>query len=144
MDMPRCSTCRWWDIEPHDEGMGVSRCLRIPEWWDATTWSDEGDRVWTAEANGILAFANDGSSYRADLLTLPNFGCVMHVADAPGENRDTLRYLARIQSGSAPYGSNEMLFRLKDLGWIEQVGRWDWKITPAGVKALQAIPDEKP
>jgi hypothetical protein len=83
----RCASCRWWDTEPYSEGMGVRRCTRIPEWWDATTWSTEGDfdRVWTPAATGILAFANDGSSYRADLLTLPAFGCVMWEPPANAE-----------------------------------------------------------
>lgn len=54
------------------------KCTRIPEWFEATGWSPEGDFVLKPEAADLLAFANDGSGYQAELLTLPTFGCVMH------------------------------------------------------------------
>ena len=77
--MPRCATCRHWEREePYCRELSVNRCMRVVEWWDATIWNDSGDRVLTPEAEGILAFANDASSYAATLLTLGEFGCVMH------------------------------------------------------------------
>lgn len=76
-----CATCRYWDAEPHHESLQVRQCLRVMEWWEATEWGDDEPdycmRVWKPEAVDVLAFANDGSSYRASLLTRPEFGCVM-------------------------------------------------------------------
>ena len=80
----RCATCRHWDAEPHSENMQVHRCRRVLEWWEATSWDDDGERVWKPEAADVLAFTNDGSSYRADLLTRPEFGCVMWEASDAG------------------------------------------------------------
>jgi hypothetical protein len=78
MNEQRCATCKWWSDEPESASLSVRRCLRVLQWWDATEWDDDGmDLKWTAEASGVLAFADDGSSYRAGLLTRPEFGCVM-------------------------------------------------------------------
>jgi hypothetical protein len=54
--------------------------LRVIEWWNATCWGgaeDDYNLVWTPAAENTLAFAEDGSSYAARLLTRPTFGCVM-------------------------------------------------------------------
>jgi hypothetical protein len=78
---PRCSTCKHWERdEPYSRELGVRRCMRVPEWWEATTWNNDCARVWKPDMVGTLAFANDGSSYAATLLTLADFGCVMHEA----------------------------------------------------------------
>ena len=78
-----CASCRHWDAQPYAESPHVRRCKRVPEWWNATTWDEHTfDRVLTAAEKDTLAFANDGSSYAASLLTRPQFGCVMHEARA--------------------------------------------------------------
>jgi hypothetical protein len=46
---------------------------------NATEWDKDYERrVLIEKYRGVLAFAVDGSGYIANLLTLPNFGCVMH------------------------------------------------------------------
>lgn len=76
---PRCATCKHWERdEPYSRELGVKRCMRVPEWWEATEWNEEGDRVWKPEMESTFAFANDGSSYAATFLTRAEFGCVMH------------------------------------------------------------------
>lgn len=73
-----CETCRWWDAEWRYQSTEVRRCTRIPEYWDATRWTDdEYETRITCNADD-LAFAQDGSDYRAMLLTRAQFGCVLH------------------------------------------------------------------
>lgn len=75
-----CETCRWWETtaDEYDERWksGVRRCMKIPMFWDSTKWDDDGER--RILVSDSLAFAQDASDYSAVLLTLPNFGCVMH------------------------------------------------------------------
>ena len=82
--MNNCKTCKHWD-KPKERsigyGLGLGRCRNIPMFWDMTEWKEEGDgRKFTAAAEGKLAFAQDGSDYRAFVLTKPEFGCVSHEA----------------------------------------------------------------
>jgi hypothetical protein len=91
-----CETCQFWEPEEYEDRstytdddpaplskrLRLRRCSRVIQWWDATQWDKDGQRVATPEAAEVLAFVNDGSSYRADLLTRPDFGCVMHQPQA--------------------------------------------------------------
>lgn len=76
--MPKCKTCRWWDPSEAKMGGLVRICTKVPMFWDATTWDDAGNRSFTKEHADKLAFTQDASDYRADLLTRAEFGCVMH------------------------------------------------------------------
>jgi len=82
-DTPRCATCRFWQENEFYgwEGRDIEtrHCAYAPELWEATTWSREADKqVLLPEHKDVLAFVQDGSSYKAALLTKADFGCVAH------------------------------------------------------------------
>jgi len=80
-EWPRCATCRFWTpiSDWAAQGLGLQKCTYAEELWEATKWSEDANRrVLQPEHAGRLAFANDGSSYHADLMTMANFGCVAH------------------------------------------------------------------
>lgn len=78
----RCLDCKHWarGTDGHyPDHHGLGKCMRVRLFWDCTEWGDESadfQRVFTKEAEGNLAFVQDGSDYRAELLTLADFGCV--------------------------------------------------------------------
>ena len=76
--MKLCETCKYWNFErgEYQEVKGLGKCERIVEIWEATEWSDECIRIELDPT--CMAYAYDGSSYAAGLLTKPSFGCVMH------------------------------------------------------------------
>ena len=76
-----CGQCRHWmetdNNYPKDFGLG--KCGRVRLFWECTEWGDVGEdfrRIFTEEAKGNKAFVQDGSDYRAELITLADFGCV--------------------------------------------------------------------
>ena len=80
MSEGRCVTCKWWSDEATRSKPELRECDRIPQRWDAFEWDDDAgnwDDVLKPEFADIKAFAEDGSSYRAALVTAPDFGCVM-------------------------------------------------------------------
>lgn len=79
-DVPRCSTCQFWRPPTDGTGsdFGLGRCKAAPMFWDATDWDEECNRRLLPEYAETKAFVQDGSDYRAVLLTKPDFGCVMH------------------------------------------------------------------
>lgn len=77
--MNRCKNCKHWDaaIKEPDDLPNIGICRAVSQYWDATKWADDYEsRVLKPEYENKLAFAQDGSDYRADLITLPEFGCV--------------------------------------------------------------------
>ena len=73
-----CSNCKYWDEGKTfgvDDELCVSRCNRIPMFWDSTAWADDGQS--RKFINDSKAFAQDGSDYNAYLLTKPDFYCNM-------------------------------------------------------------------
>lgn len=82
--MNNCKTCRHWQQclqyeTGHSQGLG--RCSAALMLWDCTEWRDDADeRVLMKEHENTKAFVQDGSDYRATLLTKPDFGCVLHEA----------------------------------------------------------------
>lgn len=81
--MNLCQTCKFWNRETEygsEYDLGLGRCKRIPEFWMATTWDDEGERVLSPEFADCKAFSQDGSDYHSVLYSAPDFGCVMHQA----------------------------------------------------------------
>lgn len=83
--MARCDECKYWDenelkkAEPNNFLIGL--CTRVMPFWDATTW--EGGRFNEQITKRVLLpefadrrfFAQDGSDYRADVYTTPDFFC---------------------------------------------------------------------
>lgn len=80
--MDTCATCKHWDRQkPMESGhkLGLGRCKNVPQLWDATDWDEEGLNFELVEKyRDRKAFAEDGSSYMAHLLTMPDFGCISH------------------------------------------------------------------
>lgn len=78
-----CGTCNHWQrCGQYERGFrqGLGRCAAVMMFWDCTEWNDDGENVFKAGHENIKAFVQDGSDYRADLLTRPDFGCVSWVA----------------------------------------------------------------
>lgn len=75
----RCDGCsHWGGSEEHNENsqvLGVHRCLKAVEMWEATEWSDNYDRVAKPGFEGQKMFVMDGSSYAASLYTRAEFFC---------------------------------------------------------------------
>lgn len=80
----RCDECKHWNLK--DEGaesgklLVVGVCTRAIPFWDATGWNKDGDRVVDPKYAGRKFFAQDGSDYRAIVLTMPDFFCAEHEA----------------------------------------------------------------
>ena len=73
----RCKDCAYWDA--NQDWRDVRKCRAVPQYWNVTTWSKEGGRVVVERFKNALAFAQDGSDYKAELLTKAEFGCVQFV-----------------------------------------------------------------
>lgn len=75
----RCDQCKHWN---RDEGKefaeGLGECERAHPFWDRSQWVDD-DKGYRRELLPIAAadkmFVQDGSDYRAHLLTKPDFFC---------------------------------------------------------------------
>lgn len=73
-----CKNCLYWmrnETDYRSYLAGIRRCSRIPHGADITEWSDELDNVLKPEYEGIKAVVDDGSGYRAELSTMPDFYC---------------------------------------------------------------------
>lgn len=73
-----CASCKYWDLANTnylEECLKVHPCTRVKQFRDVTEWSEKFDRILKREFKDDLAFVNDGSSYRAELLTLADFFC---------------------------------------------------------------------
>lgn len=84
--MERCKTCKHWTPEDPQEGgalLGGGECRKAPQVWDVAD-DVEGPEEWITncrlkpEHAAVLAVVQDGSAYRARLVTMPDFGCVQH------------------------------------------------------------------
>lgn len=74
----KCADCKHWcqDVFRRvGEEPEVRKCEKIKMFWDSTDWDSTGDnRVFIDDS---LAFVQDGSDYYAELLTKPDFCCIM-------------------------------------------------------------------
>lgn len=89
-----CKECKHWREEKEDwtaTGIGFRKCMAIRERWrieeDATRGLEyddvEGSDFVTKRRNAFKtarAYVQDGSEYVADLITGPDFGCVLFAA----------------------------------------------------------------
>lgn len=86
-----CSTCRFWSENEHDwtaNSVGFRTCKAVRERWDiqdeasrGLEWDGEGSAYEKARADALRAaraYVQDGSEYRADLVTGPDFFCALH------------------------------------------------------------------
>ena len=80
--MKTCATCKHWNrSRPYQSGygLGIGTCDAVVQFWAATEWNEDGDaRVFMPEHKDKKAFVQDGSDYYAELLTMPDFGCIQH------------------------------------------------------------------
>lgn len=81
--MGTCETCKHWTkrkVYETGHSFGLGGCANTPMFWDATEWSDDCSegRILLDKYKDTKAFVQDGSDYKADLLTLSNFGCVSY------------------------------------------------------------------
>lgn len=88
----RCDECKHWSRgdeygeRKRADGLVVRRCLRAPEWWEATEWTERDDpnepwqtlRTLKPEHAGTKMFVQDGSDYVAYLYTAADFFCAHH------------------------------------------------------------------
>ena len=79
----RCDECKHWskDTDNHyPESFNFGKCTRVKLFWECTKWDDspdgEYDLMLTDDAEGNKAFVQDGSDYKAELITVADFGCV--------------------------------------------------------------------
>lgn len=81
-----CKDCRSWKPKlPGDQGasIGVGQCTVVLNYFDVvdqdeSKFDDEypySDDVLRPQFKDIKAVGLDGSGYRAELLTMPDFGC---------------------------------------------------------------------
>ena len=78
-----CGKCKFWMKEDggyYPSSFGLGKCGRVKLFWECTEWgympNDNYGRVLTDDAKDYKAFVQDGSDYRAELITLSDFGCV--------------------------------------------------------------------
>ncbi|RGE37267.1 hypothetical protein DZC30_22795 [Comamonas testosteroni] len=85
-ELRNCADCVFWKLQEENStgrSFGLGRCESAPMFWDATEWSDDGEsRTLKEEFCNTKAFLQDGSDYKADLLTKPDFGCVSFIPKA--------------------------------------------------------------
>lgn len=95
----RCDECRHWKKESENEEWeakmaGFGECLGVRERWriqdEATKnleWDDAEDGAYMKAQREALqaarAYVQDGSQYRAELFTAPDFFCALWNAPAP-------------------------------------------------------------
>lgn len=74
----KCASCKHWseaDSWSVGEDPAVRKCGKVKMFWDSTDWDSTGDkRIFLDDS---LAFVQDGSDYHAELLTKPDFCCIM-------------------------------------------------------------------
>jgi hypothetical protein len=75
----QCSDCKHWDKDGGVEGLGLGVCHRALPFWEATEWADMDDgsvkRRLLPEFSDRRFFAQDGSDYRATVMTASDFFC---------------------------------------------------------------------
>lgn len=81
--MERCNTCKHWDSVMEGEYgalRGSGGCKAARPIWEVTEMKPPNydERILLPEHAGLLCVVEDGSHYTAELITMPDFGCVMH------------------------------------------------------------------
>lgn len=77
----RCDGCIHWDKnDAAEEILDVRRCSKALELWEASYWDEDYNRVLKADIEDQKMFVMDGSSYRANLYTRPDFFCAHYTS----------------------------------------------------------------
>lgn len=89
----KCENCKYWtdkdsyddwDIDQEKKDMGLRRCSKAMELFEATEWRDvNGDyrRAPKPQFEDQKFFVQDGSDYKAEMFTKPDFFCA-HFEDS--------------------------------------------------------------
>lgn len=86
-DYPRCRTCAHYrPTEPSAEYVGYGTWdddgetfrPHYPGWCAKMQGPADADDPTTLPESGRMAITVDGSTYKADLLVTPDFGCILH------------------------------------------------------------------
>ncbi len=85
----RCATCQHWETDAdHTTPIEVRRCRFVPMWHNTLEWGTlDYEEKFQPEFVGRLAFAVDGSTYYAALITAAEFGCVQWRAAEQSEEK---------------------------------------------------------
>lgn len=75
MTSTKCSDCKHWSPQDQYPVKRIGQCLNAIPLWEATEWDEDFDRVLKEQYVNQRIFAQDGSDYRAVLLTVENFYC---------------------------------------------------------------------
>jgi len=82
-----CENCKFWDTSEKQaiKNGEIGLCRKVKMFWDSTEWvkndkEDDSDKDWylrslTEDCKNDKAFVQDGSDYKAELLSLKDFGC---------------------------------------------------------------------
>ncbi len=75
--MGNCKGCAYWDNSDGYLDTRLRTCKKVVMLWNATEFDYKTDTLkLLPKYQDCLAFAQDGSDYRAYLLTFAEFGCV--------------------------------------------------------------------
>lgn len=93
MTGPRCDKCRYWEKSDGQDweadGAGMNACLAVRQRWDIADEAVEGikigfpedaekyTKIRAAALAKARAYVQDGSEYRATLVTGPDFFCAL-------------------------------------------------------------------
>ena len=95
----KCGDCKFWS-EPDaaeaevDEQTQFRECKRIPMFSRAFEWVEDRDmRKLKEEFKDVIALAQDGEDYIAELRTKENFGCVLFEAKVAERRKTNLTSL---------------------------------------------------
>lgn len=87
MTSGNCASCKFWVQRAEGQQgwkIGLGKCTNVPKFFDVTKDGEDasggyGDEVLKPDWQGVKALALDGSGYCAELLTMPDFGCVSYI-----------------------------------------------------------------
>ena len=94
----RCDRCKHWGVGEDgcerrmSGGLLVKRCGKAVEWWYVSEWVESEDDGWHEERNAKPEYAEqkmfvqDGSDYKADLLTVADFFCAHFEPTTPPDS----------------------------------------------------------
>ena len=77
--MINCSDCKYWTTKTdssYPEHLHLGKCLKVKLFGNCIDWDDKGNVTLVDEAKEDIAFVQDASDYRSELVTMGNFGCV--------------------------------------------------------------------
>ena len=77
--MNTCKDCKHWKRNPLTLAgtLDMGYCQKVRQFWDVTEWWETHDEVVRKLKSNVdtKAFVQDGSDYRAELITMQDFGC---------------------------------------------------------------------